>query len=306
MAIKEIKKESLTWINIDKIDQESINFLKENYNFHHLDIEDLQTENQTPKIDVYKNYLFLVLQFPHWNQQTQTVQPFEVDFFIGENFLITIQHTKSKEMKSFFYRCLKNRRVKREWMSQSSGYLTFRVIEALFQNSRPILNNVGRKISQIENTIFEGEVSTDVVKQLALYRRNILGFRRIIDPQRFLITNLSHTRKSFLNESTSLYFDDINDYLNKLWSIVDTYKDTIQGLHVTVESLITQRTNKVIGALTAISVALLPLTLLSGIYGMNIAGLPFADRPVVVWGMFGVLASIILIFVFLGRKKGWL
>ncbi len=306
MAIKEIKKESLTWINIDKIDQESINFLKENYNFHHLDIEDLQTENQTPKIDVYKNYLFLVLQFPHWNQQTQTVQPFEIDFFIGENFLITIQHTKSKEMKSFFYRCLKNRRVKREWMSQSSGYLTFRVIEALFQNSRPILNNVGRKISQIENTIFEGEVSTDVVKQLALYRRNILGFRRIIDPQRFLITNLSHTRKSFLNESTSLYFDDINDYLNKLWSIVDTYKDTIQGLHVTVESLITQRTNKVIGALTAISVALLPLTLLSGIYGMNIAGLPFADRPVVVWGMFGVLASIILIFVFLGRKKGWL
>lgn len=305
-TIKEIKQGDLTWVNIDRVNEESLTYLKDNYNFHHLDLEDLQSESQTPKIDVYKNYLFLVLQFPHWNVASQTILPFEVDFFIGENFLITIQHTKSKEMKNFFYRCMKNRRVKRDWMSQNSGYLVFRIVESLFQNSRPILNNIGRKISQIENTIFEGQVDTSLVQQLALYRRNVLGFRRIIDPQRYLISNLSHTRKPFLNEKQSLYFDDINDYLNKLWAIIDTYKDTIQGLHVTLESLINQRTNKVIGALTAISVSLLPLTLLSGIYGMNISNLPFADDPQLVWAMFAGLGSIILVIIILGRKRGWL
>ncbi len=305
-TIKEIKQGDLTWVNIDRVDEESLKYLKDNYNFHHLDLEDLQSESQTPKIDVYKNYLFLVLQFPTWNVASQTILPFEVDFFIGNNFLITIQHTKSKEMKNFFYRCMKNRRVKKDWMSQNSGYLVFRIIESLFQNSRPILNNIGRKISQIENTIFDGQVDTSLVQQLALYRRNVLGFRRIIDPQRFLISNLSHTRKPYLNEKQSHYYDDVNDYLNKLWAIIDTYKDTIQGLHVTLESLINQKTNKVIGALTAISVSLLPLTLLSGIYGMNISGLPFSDSPKLVWAMFAGLGSVILIFVVMGRKKGWL
>lgn len=304
--IKEIKQHNLVWINIDRVDKESLAYLKKHYNFHHLDMEDLQSETETPKIDVYKTYLFLVLQFPHWSSASQTVIPFEVDFFIGDGYVITVQHTKSKEMKNFFYRCMKNRRVKREWMSSTSGYLVYKIIEALFQNSRPILNNIGRRISEIENTIFDGTVQASQVRQLALYRRNVLGFRRIIDPQRYLIANLSHTRKPFLNEDTSLYFDDINDYLNKLWAIVDTYKDTIQGLHVTLESLINQKTNKVIGALTAISVSLLPLTLLSGIYGMNIIGLPFANKPHIVWGIFGSLATVILVFIVWGRKNGWL
>ena len=154
--------------------------------------------------------------------------------------------------------------------------------------------------------MFEGEQNTEIVKELAIYRRNILSLRRMIDPQRYLMANLSHIRKPFLNEETSLYYDDINDYLNKVWAIIDTYRDTIQGLHVTVESLITQRTNKVISALTVISVGLLPFTVLASIYGMNITGLPFATNPLWVWGMFGVLAALLGIVIIVMRTRKWL
>ena len=158
----------------------------------------------------------------------------------------------------------------------------------------------------VEQDIFGGEQDTNVVKKLAINRRNILNFRRIIDPQRYLIANLSHTRKPFLNEKTSLYFDNINDYLSKLWSIVETYRDTVNGLHVTTESLINQRTNKVIGVLTTISVALLPFTVLSSIYGMNIVGLPYAQNPLGVWLMFLGLAALVFITIVVMRKKTWL
>ncbi len=306
MAIKEIKKDKLVWINIDKTDDSAIDYLKKNYKFHQLDLEDIQSEGQTPKIDVYEDYLFLVLDAPRWHGGSQQIKSQEVDIFVGENFLITIQHHKSKEMKNFFYRCMNNKKIKQDWMSKNSGFLLYKLLEAFFHETRPILNNFGKQISAVENEIFEDEPDNDVIKQLAFHRRNVLNFRRIIDPQRYLMSNLSHTRKSFMDESLSIYFDNIRDYLDKLWAIVETYKETIGGLHLTVESIINQKTTKVISILTVISVSLLPLTLLSGIYGMNVAGLPFANNPTWIWGFFIGLLALILSTIWILKKRKWL
>ena len=201
---------------------------------------------------------------------------------------------------------MNNRKIKAEWMKKDSGYLLYHLLESFFRQSRPLLNRLGKELSSIEKEIFSGRQNTDSVKHLAVIRRNVLSLRRIIDPQKYLIGTLSHTRKNFVDESHTIYFDNITDYLNKIWAITDTYRDTISGLHVTVESLINQRTNNVISALTVISVSLLPLTLLSGIYGMNISGLPFANNPMFVWIMFATLTIIILITIFIMKRKHWL
>lgn len=306
MAIKELKNKSLTWINIDAVDAEALTYLKNNYQFHPLDFDDIQSKNQTPKLDTYKNYIFMVLQFPKWNGETNTITPQEVDIFIGEDYLITIQHTRSKAMKNFFYRCMKTPSVKKDWMNSNSGYLLYKLIEALFKQTQPTLNEIGNKLTALEEEIFEGDHDPDLVKRLATHRRNILHIRRILDPERYLVSTLSHTRRPFLDESLSIYFDDVLDYLNKLWAIIESYRDTVEGLHTTVESLITHRTNQVIGALTVISVALLPLTLLSGIYGMNVDGLPFAENPTLVWTMFGALGLLIVGSIIYMRRKNWI
>src|SRR3989338_143732 len=306
MAIKLLKEHNLTWVNIDQVDAEAMKYLKTNFSFHPLDLGDVEAENITPKIDSYKNYIFVVLQFPYWNEAEQSIMRHEIDMFISDNYLITIQFTKSKEIKNFFYRCMKNKNVKREWMSKNPGFLLYKLIEALFRNTQPMLDNIGKKLSNVEDNIFAGEQNRHIVRELAALRRSILQFRRILDPQRYLIATLSHTRRTFLDESLALYFDDVTDNLNKLWAITDTYRDTGDGLHVTIESVLTHRTNKVISALTTISVSLLPLTLLSGIYGMNIEGLPFADKPGFVWTMFVLLLATVLGVIVWMRKKRWL
>ena len=209
MSVKEIKQGNLRWINISMVDEKTVGFLKDNFQFHHLDLEDIQSESQTPKIDVYKNYLFLVLHFPQWKGAAKKVIAHEVDIFVGKDYIITIQHGKNKEIKNFFYRCMNNRRIKADWMSHNSGYLLYKLLEALFSESRPILNNLGRQISGIENEIFAGEQDIHIIKLLALHRRNILHFRRIIDPQKYLMSNLSHIRKPFIDESLSVYFDNV-------------------------------------------------------------------------------------------------
>lgn len=309
MAIKEIRKNKLVWINIDRVDQEAISYLKEHYNFHQLDFDDIQGESQTPKIDVYKNYLFLVLQFPQWQPEVRQVRTYELDIFMGADYLITIQHTKSKEIKNFFYRCMNNRKINQEWMSQTSGFLLYKLLEALLQQSRPILNNIGRQITKIENEIFTGEQDLKEIRELAIHRTNILSFRRIIEPQRYLMSNLSNTRQPYLEESLSLYFDNLRDYLDQLWSFVEAYKETVHGLYITVESIINQRTSKVLTILTVISVALIPHTLLFNMYGMNLEGLPFAEHESTIWFMITALSiTVAVTLVMLLRRmkrKGW-
>lgn len=302
MSIKTFTQDKLTWVNIDKIDEESLLYLKKNYQFHPLDYEDLLSEQQVPKIDSYKDYLFIILKFPHWQAETNSIIEHEIDIFIGDNYLVTIQHSKSKEIKNFFYRCMNNRKIKADWLS-SSGFLLYRLIDSLFENSGHILNHMGKQIGELEHEIYQGAQESSIIKKLSIYRRNILHFRRIIDPQKYLIANLSNVRRTFLDESLKLYFDDVSDDLNRIWAIIETYKETVNGLHITVESLLNRRTNKIISSLTVISVALLPLNLLAGIYGMNIDKLPFAHNPVFVWSMFGLLAGLIVLIILIMQKK---
>jgi len=303
MSVKIIEENGLTWINIDRVNEESIGYLRKNFKFHHLDLEDVQSGSQTPKLDVYKNYIFLILHLPIHRSNVNSLASNEIDFFVEGNTIITIQQNRSKELKRHFFRCKNNKNLRKKWFAADTGFLLYNVISVLFRDARPILNTIGKEISALEGHVFHGHQDSESVKQLAILRRNILSFRRMIEPQKYIISNLSHTKKPFLREENALYFDDINDYLGKLWAIVETYKDSIDGLHVTVESLINQRTNKVISALTVISVALMPLTLLSGIYGMNIEGLPHARNPIWVWVMFLGMTVAIFAVIFVMKKK---
>jgi magnesium transporter len=303
MSVKQIKQAGLTWTNISNVNEESLKFLEENFNFHHLDIKDIKSESQNPKLDTYKDYLFLIVHFPQWNIKSKKITSHEIDIFVGPDFLITIQQGKNKEVKNFFYRSMNNRRTRNEWINKSPGFLLYKILEELFSQSRIMINSLGKQISNSENEVFSDNQDTNLIRELAIHRRNVLNLKRILDPQRFLIASLSNIRKPFLDESLSIYFDDIKDYLDNLWVIVDSYKETIDGLHITVESLINQKTNKVINYLTVISVSLLPLTLLSGIYGMNIEGLPYAHKPIFVWGLFVAILLLILGLIGFMRKK---
>lgn len=306
MAIKTIQEKNLTWAHIEQLDEEGLNYLKTEHNFHHLDLEDIQNESHIPKIDIYKNYLFIILQFPQWQGEQELVVAQEIDIFLTETHLITIGHGRSRDLKDVFYRCIKNRNTRRDWMGQTSGYLLSQVLDELFHLSQPLFNNIGKRISTIESDIYAGSHGRYRIRELGKHRRNVLQLQRIIDPERYVIANLSHIRKPFLNEEATLYFDDVHDYLSKLWSIVEAYKETLKGLHITVESLINQQTNSIITYLTILSVIALPYNLVSGIYGMNLSSLPFADKPVFVWSLFGLLTIFIIIATILFRKKRWL
>lgn len=304
MPIKTIKAKGLTWYNIDDPNKDTVDFLREHFKFHPLDLKDVLGEAQHPKIDSYKNYHFIVLHFPGLHKDKNQITDNEIDIFIGSDYLITVQKKRYKVLKDTFFRLLGNQKLKKEYMEGGSGFLLYRILEILYHQSNQVLNYINHNVRHVEHNVFEQD--KNVVKELAILRRQILNFRGIIDPQRIIIHHLTTIKRDYLSEEMSPYFDDINDYLNKIWMISTNYKEIIDGMHETNESLISNRTNQVIKVLTVISVALLPLTLLSGIYGMNIEGLPWSHHPQIVWGIYAVLFVTIILSIMYFKKKKWL
>ncbi len=301
MARKIVKFGGITWVNIEKFDQEEEKYLRENYKFHPLTVKDCYDISQNAKVDFYENYLFLILHFPHLNKVEFRIGINELAMFVGPDFFITVTTGKFKKISKLFFLIQHNSKLRQEYLSSGVNYLAYMVVKSLFEKgTRPISNYLKQRIRDIETEIFEEGKRQTSVKKLALIRRNILNFRSVLEPQKAVVKSLTTSK---LLADFKDYFDDINDYLEKLWSTSANYKELIDGFNEANESLISFRTNQIITTLTVISVALLPLTLFSSIYGMNIE-LPYAEYPHVIWGVFiTVFAAIIISLLYLKRKN---
>jgi len=302
MSIKTIQHNKIIWHHVNELDDVSLKLLKDKYKFHPLDIKDVQGEAEESKVDVYKNYLFLVLHFPILHRATGRVDFMELDVFLGKDFLITIQKGKFKPMRDIYYKIQNSIGYRKACFSKDAGYVLYRVLEVLYKDTKNITNYISRKLRIIEDEVYGDNINEDTAKNIAYLRRKILEMKRIFDPQIEVITDLSQLKTNFLPADLNVYFDDIDDYVDKVTNFLDNQKHILKDLLEVHDSLVTHKTNRSIKLLTIFSVAMLPLTLLSGIYGMNI-DLPFSQRVGVVWGMFATLLVIVLGAMGIMRKK---
>ncbi len=306
MAIKILKHNKLSWHLIDDLDAETVDFLKNNFRFHPLDIKDVTGGGQNPKIDVYNNYIFLIVYYPEISQDRKSMETIEVNIFFGDDYIVTVQKGKSRFIKNLFYRIQGNNRLKSEYFSQNSGLAVYWILESLYKYTNQSLNYLSQEIVSLENFVYGEQKTKEVITQLTQIRRQIVNLKRIFDPQRYIINTLTRTKKVFLPVALNVYFDDVDDMAERVSVVLDNYKETVNNLFEVSDALISYRTNEVIKVLTIFSVSMLPLTLLSGIYGMNIDSLPFAHHPQSVGVIFALLALIITLILITLRKRNWL
>ena len=302
MAIRSIKAHTITWYYLTDFGSEELQFLKKNFKFHPLDLKDCAGEPQRSKVDVYKNYLFAVMQFPYLDGRRVKIN--QLYFFVGKDYIVSIALARAKHHNNFFYKVVHNQKLREEAFAHDSGYLLYRILDVLLRNSWAIHRQLDGEVLRIETEIDEGHGKKSVF-DIAAMRRMILQLKAIIDPQRLVTNTLSRIDTVFLDKEIGVYFDDLDDFVDKMWFSLESYKDRVLSLQEINESLVSYRTNQIMKVLTGASVGLLPLTLLSGIYGMNI-DLPFSTDPHLVWSLFlAVLLVIVGVFVYL-RKKDWI
>src|ERR671922_133064 len=149
------------------------------------------------------------------------------------------------------------------------GPLEAAALDDLFDYCFPILDKIGYKLDAIEDGLFEGR-SEEIVRDISNAKQEIIAYRKIIKPERATLRVLERYTERFLPEEMELYFDDIVDATERIWDLLDNYKEVVEALEQTNESVISHRVNRILQILTIFSVILLPLTLIAGILGMNV------------------------------------
>jgi magnesium transporter len=302
--VAELEAQGLTWVHLDAPTLEEASLLAERFGWHPLDLEDVLSRRQRPKVDEYPDYLFGVLHFPVYDKAIQRLNAAELDVFVGNGYLVTLPNVELLPVTRLFGRCQEDEELRDQLFSKGSGYLLYHILDDLFDYCFPILDKIGHKLDSVEDDMFE-ERAEDVVRDLSNVKQEIISYRKIIKPERSTLRLLERQVERFLPEDLELYFDDIVDAAERIWDLLDNYKEVVEALEDTNESVISHRQNDVLRVLTVVTVILLPLTLITGIFGMNVR-FPGFEGATGFWTVVGFMAGLALGLTAFFRYKRWL
>jgi magnesium transporter len=304
--VEQIDSSGLRWVNIERPGALERAWLEENFDFHALDLEDVLSRNQRPKIDVYDEYLFIVLHFPVFDPAAGRLGTGELDLFVGPGYVVTIPNQPLQPVEYLFERCRAKEELREQLFSRGSGYLLYRLVDDSFDYCFPMLRKIGNKLDALEDDIFEGR-SEEVVRDISNVKQEIINFRKVIRPQRPVLRDLEKVKQRYLATDLDLeiYFDDIVDAHERIWDMLENYKEVVEALAETNESVISHRVNDILRVLTSISVIVLPLTLIASIWGANVH-VPGEGDSTAFWILLGAMVAMLVGMVGYFRRRGWL
>jgi magnesium transporter len=304
--VEEIAAEGLRWVKIDQPGPLEQAWLEENFDFHALDFEDVVSRNQRPKIDVYDDYLFIVLHIPIFDPAARRLGAGELDLFVGPDFLVTIPNQPLQPVEYLFERCRQKEEMREQLFSRGSGYLLYRLVDDGFDYCFPMLRKIGNKLDALEVEIFEGR-SEEIVRDISNVKQEIINFRKVIRPQRPVLRDLERVKQRYLAPDMDLeiYFDDIVDAHERIWDMLENNKEVVEALEDTNESVISHRVNDILRVLTSISVIVLPLTFIASLWGMNV-GVPGEGEETAFWIVIAAMVVILVGMLAFFRRRGWL
>ena len=299
-----IQTEKFKWINLEKPSSEEVADLESTYNIHPLVAEELLRPTYRPKVEHYDNCLYLVLHLPRFNSRDMGDAK-EIDFIVGHDFVITTHYKKIPFLEKFLAECADNEDSRKHYLSVSTAHLLYHLLMGLFASTLKELDATDSRITKLENIIFK-EHHRDVLKEIALLRREVLDFYRIMQPEQAVFSSLEAEGHSFFGKEMAPYFRRVNGEYLRVWSFLENHKQTVEALQDTNASIISTRTNEISKNLTIMAFITFPLTLIASIFGMNTVNNPIVGTPLDFWIIVGFMAvGVLCMFEFFKYKK-WL
>lgn len=290
----------MRWLNIEHPGPPEMQALAAEFDFHELDYEDVLSRRQRPKIDEYAEYLFLVLHFPRYDKAAGRLGTAELDVFVGPDYLVTCSSQPLRALGRVLHRCQADDRYRDELFARGAGFVLYTVLSELFDHGFPILDKIGHKLDEIEDGIFEGR-SKEMVRQISNAKQEIIAFRKIIGPELPTLRVLETKTALRFTGDLEVYFDDVIDAGKRIWDILENYKEVVEALEDSNENVVQHGLNDTLLMLTVLNAIILPLTFVTGLYGMNVA-LPFQDHEHAFSIIVGIIATLLVTFVLAFRR----
>ncbi len=303
---QKIKNKDITWINIVNPNQKDVRFLKEEFNACPSILKEYIPKIKRPKVETYQNYLFVVVHFPVFNRKTRKTVSVELDVILFENTLITSYTGSFPELKKVFEKCGVNEQVRNYYLEKNAICLLYKILDKLIDTRMPMLDHIDDCLDDMEKEIFEGN-ERKMVSEIAIVKHDIISFRKIVKPQRMVLESLIRTATKITDENLTRISTEVIGSNLKVWHTLENYKETIEALEHTNESLLSYKLGDTMKVLTAFSVIVLPLSLIANAFGMNVTnGMPFLGLQNGFWIIVIFMSSITFISFLFFRFKRWL
>jgi magnesium transporter len=295
----------MTWINIVNPSNEDIQDLSTRYpNFHPLNLQDCLSELEFPKLDHHDDYIFLVVQFPYWDEKERISRPGEVDIFISNGLLVTSHRDELKPMHEMFETAQADEQARLRLMGKGASPLLYELMNSLVDYCFPIIHRVHKNLSLVQEQMFHGN-PRHILETVSFYRRDLISLRSILKPQREVVGELIRGSWSFIHEDLDPYWGDISDHLAQLCSLLDEYTEIVDGLADTIDTLASHRIDGVVRVLTIVTILTLPITVLSTVFSMNVS-LPYGEHPIVFFLVIGLGVAITIFVLWYLYKQRWI
>jgi magnesium transporter len=290
------------WVDLQCPDEEDARVLQEPFGFHELAIEDALKEIQTPKVESYGDHLYMILHGIDFSAAQHVFATHEVDIFLGEQFLVTVHDDFSRSVARLVEVCPRNDFV----LAEGPAALLHRIVDSMVDNYRPEVEKLEARLDELEDRVFHSPSGDDVREILGL-KRDVSSLRRVVTPQRDVIGRLARREFPQISETLSYRFRDVYDHLVRLADEATLFHDRITSLLDAHLSFTSNRLNVVMKTLTVISTVFLPMTVLTGMYGMNVPlpHLPGGEGAQFWWilGMMASMAAVMLWYFNRGEYK---
>lgn len=302
--IRSITHQNITWLDISSPKKKDIQYLKDQFNFHEVVLDELMEPGHRPKVEHHDDYLFLILYYPTLNKAKRILFPRELEILITKTHIITAHAGTIFPLQALFHDIETHDTAKNEYMDGSTANLLFHIMGRTFKNTLTKLDRIEKRLNSIEEEIFRGE-QRKMVFTISAAKRDIIDFRRILAPQTTVLESLVTEGENFFGKEFTPHFKDLHGTFGIIWNEIQNQRETVQALSETNESLRAAKTSEVIQVLTVFSVIILPLTFIASIWGMNVP-LPFGSGAVDFLIILGIMATTLTVMVAYFKKKQWL
>lgn len=291
------------WVDIvSPTPEEGRSILLDTFKFHPLSVEDALSAIHHPKIEPYDHYLYLILHGIDFQEQEHWFATRDVDFFLGKNFLVTVHDGRSRSISSVKKLCDRHDRV----LSEGPVALMHRIIDSMVDNYRPEIEGIEKQMDELENLAILGN-RENLVRSILELKRDLSSLRRIVIPQRDAVGRLARREFPIISDEMAYRFRDVYDHLVRLADEAMILQDRVTGILEAHLSTVSNRLNQIVKVLTVMSTIFLPLTVLTGMWGMNIELPHFPGGGAVqFWWVAGIMATTIIAMLMFFRRKHWI
>lgn len=292
----------LVWVDIELPDPGAHHILQDVFQIHELALEDALSAIHHPKIELYDKYLYLILHGIQAGAGGTGFESHDIDFFLGEKFLVTVHTTTSRSIAGEQKTCLRNTHA----LGDGPAGLLHRITDAMVDHYRPEVDALEERLEALEDRVFESPRDNPVRDILAL-KQDVAALRRITIPQRDALGRLARREFALIPDAIAYRFRDVYDHLVQLTDESIFFQDRVSGLLEAYLSAQSNRLNQVMKVLTVISTIFMPLTVLTGMYGMNVPLPQFPGGPAMqFWWIMGIVTVIVVTMLAAFKRRDWM